>query len=122
MVLPSFTEGLPNVALEALAAGIPVVGTAVGGTPEVVEDGRTGCLVPPGNPQAMADRIGWVLRDDAARERLRREGLRTVADHFSFAAQARAYVQVIEHLCHAPRSVRGQWEAPLSEACPRTKC
>ena len=76
LVLPSFTEGLPNVALEALAAGVPVVGTAVGGTPEVVEDGRTGCLVPPGNPQAMADRIGWVLGDDAAARELRREGLR----------------------------------------------
>src|SRR5208283_5354493 len=61
LVLPSFTEGLPNVVLEALAAAIPVVGTAVGGTPEILEDGKCGYLVPPGEPQALADRIHLLL-------------------------------------------------------------
>ncbi|MBN2580006.1 MAG: glycosyltransferase [Pirellulales bacterium] len=122
MVLPSFTEGLPNVALEALAAGVPVVGTAVGGTPEVVEDGQTGCLTPPGNPRALADRILGLLGDDAARARMRLQGLRSVADRFSFAAQARAYVQVIDRLSPAPRSVRGKPEGAGSQYDRMTKC
>ena len=63
VVLPSFTEGLPNVALEASAAGVPVVATAVGGTPEVVADGETGFLVPPGSPTAIAAKVGELLRD-----------------------------------------------------------
>ena len=56
-VLPSYTEGLPTVILEAFAAGVPVVATAVGGTPEAVEDAVNGYLVPPGDPPALAQRI-----------------------------------------------------------------
>jgi len=67
-VLPSFTEGLPNVALEALAARVPVVATAVGGTPEVVRQGIDGYLVPPGDPGAMAGRIVHLLPTAAESE------------------------------------------------------
>ncbi len=66
-VLPSYTEGLPTVVLESYAAGVPVVATAVGGTPEAVADGVDGYLVPPGDPVALAGRIRDVLGADEER-------------------------------------------------------
>jgi glycosyltransferase involved in cell wall biosynthesis len=67
VVLPSLAEALPTVAMEAAAAGRAVVATRVGGTPEVVEDGVTGLLVPPGDAQALAQAIMTVLRDAEGR-------------------------------------------------------
>jgi len=60
-VLASSYEGLPHVLLEAMACGLPVVATRVGGTPEVVEDGRTGLLVPYGKPDELARAVRGVL-------------------------------------------------------------
>jgi glycosyltransferase involved in cell wall biosynthesis len=65
-VLASHEEGLPNAVMEAMATGLPVVATAVGGTPELVVDGVTGVLVPPHNSAALAAAILAYL-DDAAR-------------------------------------------------------
>jgi glycosyltransferase involved in cell wall biosynthesis len=69
-VLPSDHEGLPIALVEAMALGRPPVVTAVGGSPEVVEDGRSGLVVPPRDPEALADRIVTLLRDPALRRRL----------------------------------------------------
>jgi len=69
-VLASLEEGMPNALLEAMAAGLPCVVTAVGGNSEVVEEGRTGFLVPAGRPEAMADRIVELLRDADLRQRM----------------------------------------------------
>jgi glycosyltransferase involved in cell wall biosynthesis len=68
VVHPSLTEGLSNVILEAMAAGVPAVATRVGGTPELVEDGYTGLLVPVQNPERIADAVGRLLdRPEMAR-------------------------------------------------------
>ena len=66
-VIPSYTEGLPNIALEAFAAAVPVVGTAVGGVPEVIKHGQSGYLVSPGDPQALRGGFGtpWSPRSTA---------------------------------------------------------
>lgn len=63
-VLPSYHEGLPMAILEALAAGLPVITTPVGGIPEVVRDGYNGFLIPPGNVETLADKLA-VLASDA---------------------------------------------------------
>jgi glycosyltransferase involved in cell wall biosynthesis len=73
-VLPSFHEGLPVAAVESLAMEKPVVATAVDGTPEVVVDGKTGFVVPPGNPARLAEAICRLLRDPELRQRMGRAG------------------------------------------------
>jgi glycosyltransferase involved in cell wall biosynthesis len=81
VVHPSLTEGLSNVILEAMAAGLPVVATRVGGNPELVQDGRTGFLVPKEDERELARTIACLLDDpvsarkfgEAGRERIIRE-------------------------------------------------
>jgi glycosyltransferase involved in cell wall biosynthesis len=97
-VLPSFTEGLPNVVLEAFAARVPVVATAVGGTPEVVQAGVNGYLVPPGDPNTLAGRILDALADENMRQGMGRAGHCRVCEEFTFAAQARAYARLFSTL------------------------
>jgi glycosyltransferase involved in cell wall biosynthesis len=80
------------------------VATAVGGTPEVVAGGETGRLVAPGDPAALADRIAELLADAPTRRRMGAAARARVREHFSFAAQAAAYVRLFESL--RPRLAR----------------
>jgi glycosyltransferase involved in cell wall biosynthesis len=101
LVLPSYTEGLPNVVLEACAAAVPVVATAAGGTPEVVEDGLNGYLAPAGDAARLADRIDAVLTAEDRGRTLGFEGRQRVLERFTFAAQAREYLDLFAELCGA---------------------
>jgi glycosyltransferase involved in cell wall biosynthesis len=69
--------------LEALATGVPVVTTAVGGNVELVSDGETGCLVPPDRPRELADRLRQIAQTEELRYRLGQKGMRTVHERFS---------------------------------------
>jgi glycosyltransferase involved in cell wall biosynthesis len=73
-VLPSLSEGSPNALLEAMAAGLPVVATSVGGVPEIVRPGENGLLVPARNVDGLAEAISRMLADRGLRERLGRSG------------------------------------------------
>jgi len=83
-VLASVAEGLPNVVLEYMAAGLPVVATAVGGVPEVIENGRTGWMVPPADATAMAKALIHLLTDSAVASRIAQAGQAEVRQRFSY--------------------------------------
>ncbi len=82
-VLSSLWEGMPMAVLEAMAAGKPVVATSVGGLDEVVLEGSTGYLVPPGDENALAAAITALLRDDKLREKMGSEGRHRVLQCFT---------------------------------------
>jgi len=90
VVLPSLWEGLPLIAIEALAAGRPIVATAVDGTPEVVVNGVTGLTVPPGDERALARAVTHLLADPGRCDALSRAGREWVASQFDRDQQVRA--------------------------------
>lgn len=83
VVLPSITEGLPIVLLEALTYSKPVVATRVGGIPEVITNGKTGILVEPQNPSRLAEGIIRILRNSDETNRMVSEGRKLVEEHFN---------------------------------------
>ncbi len=85
LVLPSSNEGTPVSAIEALAAGRPVVATRVGGVPDVVQEGRDGFLVDPGATDDLADRLTRLARDPELRERMGAAGRERVLPRYAVA-------------------------------------
>jgi glycosyltransferase involved in cell wall biosynthesis len=83
LVLPSSNEGTPVSAIEALAAGRPVVATRVGGVPDVVEEGEDGFLVEPGATEELAERLGQLAADPELRDRMGRAGRERVLPRYA---------------------------------------
>jgi glycosyltransferase involved in cell wall biosynthesis len=81
-VLPSLWEGLPLALVHAMGAGVPVVASRVAGVPEVVDDGRTGLLVPPSDAPALGAALTRMFEDPALRERLGRDACLSVLPRF----------------------------------------
>lgn len=95
LVVPSTYEGMPLVVLEAMEAGVPVVASRVSGIPEVVEDGVTGWLVPPEDPEALAATLARVLDDPDEARRRGEAGRRRVDERFRPAVAAETWKKAV---------------------------
>lgn len=98
VMLTSFKEGVPLSLLEGMAAGLPVVATRVGGIPEVVDEGRTGLLAPPGDDAALAEAVLRLAADPALRERMGRAGRERAEGLFSEGRMHAAYARIYREL------------------------
>jgi glycosyltransferase involved in cell wall biosynthesis len=100
-VLPSLWEAFGIASLEAMVCGKAVVASDCGGIPEVVRDGETGLLVPPGDAEALAHAIITLLHDNARREAFGRRGRQIALDQWSWSAVADRYMQAYTHALKA---------------------
>lgn len=101
-VLASVDEGFGIVLLEAMASGKPVVATRVDGPPEIVEDGQTGLLVPPRDPEALAKALVKLLKDPQRRASMGRRGRERVETVFSPDSQMQTLAGLYDHLVGRP--------------------
>ena len=97
-VLSSTTEGLGTSLLDAMACGKPIVATAAGGIPEVVEDGVTGLVVPPRDHEALARAIVTLLKDPNKRRQFGSAGLARVRERFSAERMVQETVRVYQRV------------------------
>ncbi len=104
VAIPSLTEGSPNVLLEAMAIGVPVVATAVGGIPEIATHGETALLVPPRDPDAMAAALDLLLSSPSKALSLAQQAQRKIAADHSPEARAKSLVTIYQSLARSSRS------------------
>lgn len=101
LVLPSYFEGLPMCVLEAMACGVPVIATRVGGIPDVIDHGRTGLLIAPGDVPGLTEATLDLLRCSELRERIRIGAFDVVAKKFSSAQVLGALSTIYDRFCAA---------------------
>ena len=111
-VHPSLWEGLPLALLKAMGAGLPVVATRVSGSQEAIVDGVNGCLVEPGDPDALARAILDLHRQPEVRRRLGDAARRTVAARYSLEAMLKRLEELYLDLWRRGNPIEGGWWAP----------
>ena len=103
-VLPSLTEGSPNVLLEAMAAQVPIVATGVGGVPEIVENEESALLVPANDPAALAAAIARLLPNAELIERLTKNAAKLVSRNHSPGEYARSLIRIYDEVMSARKT------------------
>jgi glycosyltransferase involved in cell wall biosynthesis len=96
---PSTEEGLSLTILEAAAAGVPIVASAVGGTGEIIENGTSGTLIAAGDVEALAAALNGFVEDPAPFREMARGARETVERRFSLASMAAAYESLYRSMC-----------------------
>jgi len=94
--LPTASDSQPLVILEAMAAGLPIVSTRIGGIPNMIEDGEEGFLIEPHNPQVLANKIGELLRDPQLREKFSEAARERAIKDFSWQKRMEKYNEILE--------------------------
>ncbi|MBU1102183.1 glycosyltransferase family 4 protein, partial [Patescibacteria group bacterium] len=97
-VRPSLSEGLGNSFLEAMAAGVPIIGTKVGGIPDFLRDGETGLFCEARNPQSIAEKITLLLSDEILRQRLIANARKLVEEKYNWDNIAQKMGNIFEKL------------------------
>ncbi|RMG01840.1 MAG: glycosyltransferase family 1 protein [Planctomycetota bacterium] len=97
-VLPSLREGLPNVLLEAMAAGLPVIASSVGGIPQAIEHETTGLLCPPGDTAAFREALQRIADDRAFAARLGRSARQKIESEYAFARRMNRIIEIYREL------------------------
>ncbi len=113
--IPSLTEGLPMVLLEAMAAGVPIVASRVGGIPAVLDDGRAGGLVESGNIAALRAGVAEIMDNPAIASEREKHAGRRVREIYSSRAMAERYLEVYHQLL--PETVAGASKVQSETAC-----
>ncbi|MDD5032771.1 MAG: glycosyltransferase family 4 protein [Candidatus Pacebacteria bacterium] len=98
---PSLSEGLGNSFLEAMAAGLPVVGTPVGGIPDFISDGETGLFAEPGNPKSIAEKIKILINDPALTQKLSENGKKLVFEKYGWNGISQKMSKILWNLIHS---------------------
>jgi len=96
LVLPSLSEALGRVVLEAMACGTPVIGSAVGGIPDMIQERKTGFLIPPGDVGALAERLKWILQQPEKAKQIGESARRFAQDFFSEEQYVQNYSDLID--------------------------